>query len=372
MKVLSRIEDYLVSKAIRQIGGQKIMSIQIDITNACNLRCKHCYHSHHSNKGALRLDGWFEILKQYDEMVSAFKMQPEVIICGGEPTISPYLFPILKRAKELWGHPPITILTNGTKLNDVLLSALSEYNIRFQVSLDGPDSERHDAVRGEGNFSKALSGAKLAREYGFQVNVLGILSKKTSQWIPDFFEMVKQNGLNSMNFTRFIPQGYGSELVRSGEDDSLYGFELRDALRSIIGYSRDCGIPTATNGPLYHLIDPNLGQSGRFGFQGLIVDYKGNLKVSSRADYILGSVLEEGLKNLFLKHPLMKELRLGNINECGQCMYYKRCGGDRNISYATTGSFLEKDKGCWIDPKNTKLMINSTETNNRIRKGTTK
>ena len=357
MKFLKKIEDYILTKAVHQIGGQEIMSIQLDITNACNLRCSHCYHPHHKNQGALSLDGWFEILNQYDKMLKTLKMRPYIVICGGEPTISPYLFSILKKANELYKNPPITILTNGTRLNDKLLSMLSEYNIKFQISIDGPDSKRHDTVRGEGNFRKALDGAKLAKKYGIDTSILGILSKKTSKWIPEFFQMAKQNDLNSMNFTRFIPQGYGTGLVERGEDDSLYGLELRDALKSILFYSRQYGVPTVTHAPLFHLIDPRLGHNGRFGFQGLIVDYRGNLKVSSRADYILGNILDKGLQNLFLNHPLMNDLRSKKINGCGSCMYYARCGGDRNISYATTGSFLEKDKGCWIEPKRIKKGV---------------
>ncbi len=358
MSFLKTMEDYLLKKVIKHIGGQKSMAIQLDITNACNLKCSHCYHSHHKNTGALNLEGWLEILDQYDKMLQTLKLQPYIVICGGEPTLSPYLFSILKRANELWESPTITILTNGTKLTDKLLSSLSEYNMRFQVSLDGPDAKRHDALRGKGNFQKALEGAKRAKQYGIETNILSILSKKTSHWIPEFFQMVKENDLNSMGFTRFIPQGFGAELVETGGDDSLYGFELRDAMKSIIYFSKKSGVRTSTDHPLYHLIDPKLGHNGRFGFQGLVVDYKGNLKVSSRANYILGNVLGEGLQNLFLHHPLMKDLRNSQkINGCGDCMYYARCGGDRNISYATTGSFLEKDKGCWIHPRTIKKGV---------------
>jgi radical SAM protein with 4Fe4S-binding SPASM domain len=297
------------------------------------------------------LNGWFEVLNQYDGMLKTLKMKPSIVICGGEPLISPYLYSVLKRINKLWGGTPISILTNGTKLTPQILEMLKEHQVELQVSIDGPNAEVHDAVRGKGNFEKALEGARLAKVYGIKTNILGVLSKKSSSWIPEFFEMAKENSLDSMNFTRFIPQGQGAALVESGADDSLYGTDLRYVLISIVKMSKDYGVKTATDLPLYHLIDSSLGKNGGFGFQGLVVDYKGNLKVSSRADYILGNVLAEGLSSLFLKHPVMKSLRNREINGCGDCMYYSRCGGDRNISYATTGSFLEKDKGCWINPE---------------------
>lgn len=36
-------------------GQQPILTVQLDITNACNLVCDHCYLPHHKNHGALTL-----------------------------------------------------------------------------------------------------------------------------------------------------------------------------------------------------------------------------------------------------------------------------------------------------------------------------
>ncbi len=98
----------------------------------------------------------------------------------------------------------------------------------------------------------------------------------------------------------------------------------------------------------FALLSPDLGAHGKFGFQGLVVDHRGCLKVGSRADFRLGSILETGLEELFLRHPLMKDLRDGKIEGCGSCGCYDRCGGDRNAAFAEYGSFLKKDPGCWL------------------------
>lgn len=151
-----------------------------------------------------------------------------------------------------------------------------------------------------------------------------------------------------MNFTRFIPQGKGISLKNSGEDRPLAGLELRDAYAAILSASAETGLSTGTSGPLFALISPKLGAHGKFGFQGLVIDYRGNLKVSSRTDFRLGSILETSLEKLFLEHPVMKDLRAGKIEGCGSCRFYDSCGGDRNASFAAYGSFLKKDPGCWL------------------------
>jgi radical SAM protein with 4Fe4S-binding SPASM domain len=132
-------------------------------------------------------------------------------------------------------------------------------------------------------------------------------------------------------------------------DRPLTGAELRDAYRRIRTRSTETGMATNTNIPLYRLIDESLGANGKVGFQGIIIDYKGNLKVTSRTDFRLGNVLKDGLEELFLRHPLMKALRDGAIEGCGDCEHYADCGGDRNASFAATGSFLKKDPACWLD-----------------------
>lgn len=97
-----------------------------------------------------------------------------------------------------------------------------------------------------------------------------------------------------------------------------------------------------------HLIDENLGGHNGFGFGGFIVDYKGNMKISSRADISLGNVLNESMSQIYLNHPILKSLRSRNVEVCGSCKYYRQCGGDRNFAYATSGNILSADPGCWI------------------------
>lgn len=351
MKLLE-IKKYLTSQIIDFIGGQKVMSLQIDITNACNLKCGHCYHAHHNNKGAISFNDWCGILEQYRILIEKYHLVPRIVICGGEPTISPLLLPIIRHIDSLWSGVKVSILTNGTRLTDKLLEQLTPFNVEFQISLDGPDSFRHDDIRGAGNFEKAADAVRRARAIGFNVFLLAILSKKTSHWIEDFFVMAKELRANQMNFTRFVSQGSGAVLEASGQDRALRPFELKEAMTTIWKTSKETGIRTDTYQALYTLIDPSLGANDKYGFQGLIVDYKGNLKISSRADAIVGNVINDGLENLFISNSVLMSLRHGKVRKCGPCAHYRRCGGSRNASYAATGSFLEADPGCWLDMKN--------------------
>ncbi|MBI4655940.1 MAG: hypothetical protein HY746_04230 [Elusimicrobia bacterium] len=213
-----------------------------------------------------------------------------------------------------------------------------------------PDTERNDIVRGKGSFDKMMAGRSALQNAGINPTFQAVLSFRTKPWISDFFEVADKFKVSAMNFARFVPQGRGKILAENQKDWPLTRLELRDAYAKILESSSKTGIATGTNLPLFVLLDPELGAHGKTGFQGVVVDYRGNLKLTSRADFKLGNILKEGLENLFFTHPIMKDLRERRIEVCGICEYYDRCGGDRNASFVEYGSFFKKDPGCWLQP----------------------
>ncbi len=337
------------------------MTIQLDITNACNLNCKHCYHSHHKNDGAISLEDWAQILKQYKKLINRLNLLPDFVLCGGEPFISPNFIPILDLINKMFNRPRILVLTNGTILKDNLINKFQKYDIAFQISLDGFDSITNDKIRGEGNFTKTINNLKRLQDEGFSITILSTLSHNTSKHLKGFFQLGKKYKIRGVNFTRFISQGEALKLHTNRGDRPLTPLELRDTYQQIFNLSKKYRINTSTSKPLFSLIDSNLGGHAKFGTQGLVVDYKGNLKVSSRTDVTLGNILKEGLEHLFLNNSIMKSLRQGDIEICGKCQHFKNCGGDRNASYAHSGSFLKVDPGCWIINENLEIKGEKNE-----------
>ena len=348
-RVVSSIEAFL----LKQINVDRFLPIQLDITNSCNLRCVHCYHPHHKNEGALSLVEWKQILSQYKTLIQRMKFRPAVVVCGGEPLVSPLLWLILDYVKSEMPTAEISILSNGTLVTDVIAERLKHYpQVRFQVSLDGPDSHRHDQIRGTGNFEKALRGIRILRKNGFGVNVLSVLSAKTAPWMDDFFRLAVTEQFDSMNFIRFVPEGFGRKLVEASEDQPLIGLQLKSAMENIIRLMAKYGIKSHVQAPLFELVAPGLGRSGRF-WESIVVDYQGFIIASSRSKLRLGHALSDGLEKAFTENEVFKNLRRGKVDGCGTCPLYSVCGGDRNAAYAATGNFLGKDPGCWIEEKQT-------------------
>jgi radical SAM protein with 4Fe4S-binding SPASM domain len=334
---------------IKWIGIDRYLSMQIDITNFCNLACSHCYHPHHNNKNAISLASWIEIIDEYEIILQRLNAKAHIIICGGEPLTSQYLKPLLLNLLNRERTFHLSILTNGTLVDRIDLSILKKFpHVEFQVSIDGPTAELHDSFRGKGNFEKALEGIHLLKKNNFTVGLQATLTKKNSQSISQFFDLSKLIKSDFMSFTRLITIGSGKNLVEKNIDQTLKPKELKKAFEMILFHSARTNIRSSTESPLMNLLHPILGRKQRFQ-ESIVIDYQGNLLVSSRSREILGNVLGKNLENLFFNHPLREKFKSGKIEECSNCPHFKYCGGDRNVSFAEYGDFFKKDPGCWIN-----------------------
>lgn len=353
--MIRTLSKKIEQRVIDWIAVDRYLPLQVDITNACNLRCKHCYHPHHENSGAIGLADWLMLLKQYEALVRRLRFRPYVIVCGGEPFLSPHFEPILERILSRSPSTKLAVLTNGTYPDPQKVALLSRFqDLAIQVSLDGPNDEAHDSVRGKGSFARSQFGIRQFQKSGLSVDLLAVLSRRTSPCIGEFFDLAHSLSVAGMGFTRLIEMGQAQSLVASNEDRALSSLELRAAYRKIIEESARTGVRTGTSSPLFRLVHPSLGRNGRFE-EGIVIDYKGRYLASSRSRLVLGDALKEGMENIFLRHPTLRSLRRREIRECGTCPYFTSCGGDRNAAYAHSGDFLGPDPGCWLKKQGPKI-----------------
>lgn len=121
----------------------------------CNLSCRYCVarSSPRVERRGLPLPSFRRLVDE----AAAYGIT-ELFLTGGEPFLLP---DIGERIRYAATRIPTTVLTNamlfqGRRLET--LRALDGLDVRYQVSLDGGDAERHDAYRGPGAWRKALEG----------------------------------------------------------------------------------------------------------------------------------------------------------------------------------------------------------------------
>lgn len=158
-------------------------NIFFHILTACNLSCRHCYINREQH-------GTQQLSKEQMEKWMALFADPDkksnMIFLGGEPTLHPDLPFAIKKAKE-FGYF-VTVDSNGYLFNDLLARTTPELLDFLSFSLDGPDAETNDPIRGEGVFDTCVANIKRAVSSGYSVSVIYTVSKKNlsslSRMIP--------------------------------------------------------------------------------------------------------------------------------------------------------------------------------------------
>ncbi len=132
-----------------------IKSAYLEITNICNLDCRSCYNrsGRHHQRSEISLN---DIKYLTTRLKNEFSCS-SVSLAGGEPTLHAQFNEILT---YLLSTPDLEVgvVTNGTTGQYDIVQAYNAYpQLRIQVSLDGSDEESNAAIRGSGNFDKAIA-----------------------------------------------------------------------------------------------------------------------------------------------------------------------------------------------------------------------
>jgi len=144
---------------IASIPLRGLSAVWIQVTGTwCNLQCTHCL-----NASGPR-DPWLAPMAaagvERHVMDAARLGAREVYFTGGEPFLHPRILDLLAFALA---RLPTTVLTNGTQITERVadrladLAARARYSLEVRVSLDAPEREANDRVRGRGAFDRALA-----------------------------------------------------------------------------------------------------------------------------------------------------------------------------------------------------------------------
>lgn len=293
----------------------------------------------------LSLNEWMAILDQYTKLARMLDVMPALILSGGEPLLCDYLWELVQHARKKCSIENIYLLTNGTLLDEDACRCLKGYGVSVQLSIEGSTAEDNDRMRGAGSFFKIMRAAATLHKAGIPYTYQMVLKNGVQDKIEGVFELARDSGAGAMNFVRLIPARSANGYDTS---EMLEGRELEATLKGILSISRKYGIPTNTDQPLWCGVEDGLGHPSSAGFLGMTIDPCGGIHVTSRTDAIVGSVLDTGgLIDAYLKDSIMMRLRKGDIDGCGKCDYFKRCRGDRSVSYILNGDFFGPDKHCW-------------------------
>jgi AdoMet-dependent heme synthase len=155
-------------EAVPNVAFRGLRTLWFQVTGTlCNLACRHCFNSSGPRNPWLGSLDVATVVRYIDE-AEALGVR-ELYFTGGEPFLHPDLVQMVEAALAV---APVTVLTNGTLIDEALAARLARiagaarYSLEIRISLDAPTAKENDAVRGRGSFAAALRAVRLLADRG--------------------------------------------------------------------------------------------------------------------------------------------------------------------------------------------------------------
>lgn len=294
-------------RSVKGHEGSMLRTLDMSVTSACNLKCKHCYASGYRNFDDLDLDSWNRVITEAREL-GVFHF----IIQGGEPLL---LKDRLKKILDFIEPESsfVNLITNCTLTDRRTLTWLKDEGVdKLCVSLDSGIPEEHDENRGEkGCFKRAVDTVFSARDMGFQVSLSTVVSHENihSEGIRALFDFAVKNRMR-LDIQVASPTGrlWGRTDLICDENDSAF---LRQKMENTT-VRDECGQLYLLNRDLY----PRYGKEGCPAVKNFLsITSSGEILPCTFIHISLGNV-----RDVTLKQALEKGMKVKYLSE-----YWPRC-----------------------------------------------
>lgn len=323
--------------------------LQWHLSEACNLKCLHCYQENHTPV-QLKYDDLIKILNQYRELLDKLKTTGHINLTGGEPLCSPYFFKILDEFKKDSNKYSFSILTNGTLITEEYAEKIKSYNPEYvQVSLEG-GKRMNDYIRGKGVYKKVAQAIKILKKHGIYVSLSFTATKLNYKEFPKVVKFAEKYGVDTIWSDRFIP------LSKDNDNDFMMNLEETNEYLKIMEEERQKlkRKHSKTTVAMYRALQFQMTNDYPYactaGKTLLTIMENGDLVPCRRMPIFVGNLLEENMYDLYKKSQIIKDLQKDTTpTECRSCEHSKLCaGGLKCLTYAIYKNLNHKDVGCNI------------------------
>lgn len=186
----------------------KIKEFVWELTERCNLHCKHC--------GSDCTSSYKEELSLEDALRVVEELEPfsigRIVFSGGEPLLCPYWREL---AKAFHRRTELGMVTNGTLMTEKTAQELKEYGfLVVSVSVDGLE-ESHDGRRGKGSFRQCMDALELIKNAGLVPAVNTTVTKEILTELPLLQQRLRESGVVSWQIQPAVHSGRMNEYRES-------------------------------------------------------------------------------------------------------------------------------------------------------------
>jgi radical SAM protein with 4Fe4S-binding SPASM domain len=211
--------------------------LEFQITDKCNLRCRHCYIGEPKNE-EMSIPQCKSVLDEFEKMQGL-----RLLITGGEPLMHSR-FSDFNRLLPWYAFRKI-LFTNGLMLDR---KSVEDLNVdELQVSIDGME-RGHDAVRGKGTFQRAIKAVEEALGADMQVSIATMVHRENLSEFGEMERLFRGFGVRDWTVDVPCPEGRlkGDDILQVGPETGgeFLGYGLGSGLHGG-GEGFGCGLHLA-------------------------------------------------------------------------------------------------------------------------------
>lgn len=339
-----------------------------NITQACNLACKHCYQdaTRRPRADELSLEGKRQVLDQMAE-----SDVPLVAFAGGEPLVCKDIWRVLEHCRKRQIH--VSVATNGTMLSREVCQRLAGCGVKYvEVSLDSHVPAEHDNLRGlKGAWARSVQGIQnVARTPGLRAGMATCFTRQNAHQADAVIQLARDLGCATFVHFNFIPVGRGREVaawdLTPAQRETLLATlnrHLQEGQISIMSTAPQFGRACLLYGPQDGLMATGHAGSGKGKQARVLSKYIGgcgagrcycsvqpNGQVTPcvfMPSDVVGDLRRQSFEQIW-RNPLFELLadRDDRGDHCGVCDFRHFCGGCRARALFYTGDVQAGDPGC--------------------------
>jgi len=356
----------------RLVFDRRPVLVYWELTQACDLACKHCRAEAIPQRHPLELSTG-EAKRLLRELRAFGDPPPHLVMTGGDVMHRPDLFELIDFAVGL--GLPVSVAPSGTnRLTPAVIREFKALGIQsMSLSLDGSTAEKHDEFRGvPGCFAWTLSAARAVREVDIPLQVNTLVTAETLDDLPQIYELMGELDIARWSLFFLVQVGRGRTLrqITPAQAERLF--------HQLYEWVKEAPFAIKTTEAMHFRrvayrrmqmegLSPSEIQKtsiGRgFGIRDgngiMFISHLGEVYPSGFLPLSAGDVRKASPVEIYQDSGLFRRLREPQNfkGKCGRCEFNGICGGSRARAYAATGDPLESDPLCAYQPRGAEVLV---------------
>lgn len=333
--------EFTPTEISRSRGRGGLLSIELELSRSCNLRCIYCYASSGIPlEDELTLE---EISAVVDQAVD-LGARKIIVLGGGEPFLYPHLFEVIDYI--LSKKVETDVFTNCTMMSEESARKLYERGVGVVVKQNSRTPAIQDLLAGrEGTFVAIAEGLANLKKAGYPdadhtLGIETIICGQNYDELVDLWCWARDQGIIPYIETMTM-QGRATD----HPELEVSPLKIKELFEKLAQIDADrYGRVWVPHPPLV------ASQCARHEYSCTVTSI-GDVHPCPGINLTTGNIREKSLAEVLRQSTVIQDLR--NIRntikgECAHCAFKPNCYGCRGHAYQVAGDYLAEDPLCWL------------------------